>query len=307
MVILLGSTGYIGQEFKKQLKKKGVKTYCLSRHEYDYYDLDVLRNILHEKRPEFLINCAGYTGKPNVDTCEDHQDETTRANVGLVHTITKACLMNNVPWAHISSGCIYQGTSGAKGFTEEDLPNFSFKTGGCSFYSGTKAQAEEVIRHIGGNCYIWRLRIPFDEHDSSRNYLTKLMKYPMLLEANNSISHKSDFVKYCLALWEKKADFGIYNVVNTDYVSTKQITDKINEIFNINKKFVFFENEAHMYEIGAARTPRSNCVLDNTKLVAALRPMRVRTAIRAVEHSLKQWKELKQDEDENGISKAFWD
>ena len=49
MVILLGSTGYIGQEFKKQLEKLGVDTYCLSRHEYDYYDLHVLRKIIQEK------------------------------------------------------------------------------------------------------------------------------------------------------------------------------------------------------------------------------------------------------------------
>ena len=307
MVILLGSTGYIGQEFKKQLEEMGVDTYCISRHDYNYYDLGVLRQILHERRPEFLINCAGYTGKPNVDACEDNQEETRRANVGLVQTISKACLMNGTKWGHVSSGCIYQGTKGAKGFTELDMPNFSFGLGNCSYYSGTKAQAEEIIAHTGGDCYIWRLRIPFDEYDSPRNYLTKLIKYPMLLEANNSISHKGDFVKYCLALWQAKADFGIYNVVNTGPVTTKEVTDKINEILGIDRKFKFFESEEQMYQLGAARARRSNCVLDNTKLRNAIKPKRVRPAIKAIEASLKQWKELKQEKDENGIPKSFWD
>ena len=90
MVILLGSTGYIGQEFKKQLEELNVETHCISRKDYNYYDLTVLRRILHEKKPEFLINCAGYTGKPNVDTCEDNQEETMAANVGLIQTIAKA-------------------------------------------------------------------------------------------------------------------------------------------------------------------------------------------------------------------------
>ena len=306
MVILLGSTGYIGQEFKKQLEELNVETYCISRHDYNYYDLGVLRQILHERRPEFLINCAGYTGKPNVDACEDNQEETRRANVGLVQTISKACLMNGTKWGHVSSGCIYQGTKGANGFTELDMPNFSFGLGNCSYYSGTKAQAEEIIAHTGGDCYIWRLRIPFDEYDSPRNYLTKLIKYPMTLDANNSISHKGDFVKYCLALWERKADFGIYNVVNTGAVTTKQVTNEINNILGIDKDFKFFAREQDMYDMGFARTPRSNCVLDNTKLVAALRPMRVRTAINAVKEALREWKRTNQDKDDNGIDKTFW-
>ena len=307
MVILLGSTGYIGQEFKAQLKKLKVQTDCISRADYDYYDLTTLRHLLHEKRPDFLINCAGYTGKPNVDTCEDNREETTRANVGLVQTIAKACIMNGVPWGHVSSGCIYQGTKGANGFTEEDVPNFSFDSTQCSFYSGTKAQAEEAINHIGGSTYIWRLRIPFDEHDSPRNYLTKLLKYPRILDANNSISHKGDFVKHCLQLWQQEADFGIYNVVNTGSVSTKEVTDKINEILGIEKKFVFFQNENDMYKSGAARTPRSNCILDNTKLRKAIHPKRVRPAMKAIEASLKQWKVLEHDKDENGILKSYWE
>ena len=307
MVILLGSTGYIGQEFKKQLEEKGVKTQCISRAYYDYYDLHTLREILDTKEVEFLINCAGYTGKPNVDACEDNQEEAMLANVTLAKTIAKACKMTNTPWGHVSSGCIYQGTKGAKGFTEDDMPNFSFDSPPCSFYSGTKTQGEEVIQQEGKDYYIWRLRIPFNGEDSPRNYLTKLMKYPMLLDANNSISHKSDFVKYCLALWQQKADFGIYNVVNTGAITTKDVTAKINDILGINKSFKYFASERDMYDLGAARTPRSNCVLDNTKLIKALSPMKIRNSMTAIKASLKQWKDTKQDKDENGIDKSFWD
>lgn len=306
MVILLGATGYIGQEFKKQLEELGVETLCVSRSTYDYYNLDTLRSLLQEKRPEFLINCAGYTGKPNVDACEDNQEETMRGNVTLVHNIAKACLMNGVPWGHVSSGCIYTGSNGANGFTELDVPNFSFDTMRCSYYSGTKAQAEEIIKSLGNQVYTWRLRIPFDEYDNSRNYLSKLLNYPRILDANNSISHKADFVKYCLTLWQTKADYGIYNVVNTHPVTTKQVTEKINEILGIDKEFLFFENENQMYSSGAARTPRSNCVLDNTKLRKAIHPKRVRSSIKAIEASLKQWKVLEQDKDENGILKSYW-
>ena len=130
-----------------------------------------------------------------------------------------------------------------------------------------------------------------------------MMNYERLLDATNSISHLSDFVKYCLRLWTKKCEYGTYNVVNTDPVTTKQVTDKINNILKLNKKFDFFENEKQMYD-RAAKTPRSNCVLDNSKLRAT--GIRVRPADKALDHALKNWKPEKTNEEDSSIDKSFW-
>ena len=62
MILILGSTGYIGEEFKRQLDELKIETLCISREDYDYYDLETLLQIIKTKQPEFLINCAGYTG-----------------------------------------------------------------------------------------------------------------------------------------------------------------------------------------------------------------------------------------------------
>jgi len=83
------------------------------------------------------------------------------------------------------------------GFTEEDEPNFSFRRPPCSFYSGSKALGEEAIRGVGRN-YIWRLRIPFDQFDDPRNYLSKLRNYAKVYNNVNSLSHRGDFVAACL-------------------------------------------------------------------------------------------------------------
>ena len=71
------------------------------------------------------------------------------------------------------------------------------------------------------NVYIWRLRIPFNEVDNPRNYLTKLMRYPRLLEAANSISQLEEFVAATFACWEKRVPFGTYNVTNPGHVTTR--------------------------------------------------------------------------------------
>ena len=91
-----------------------------------------------------------------------------------------------------------------RGFTETDEPNFSFRDPPCSFYSATKALAEEAIAGIGQS-YIWRLRIPFDSVDNPRNYLSKVQRYAKVYDNVNSISHRADFVRACLDLWALRA------------------------------------------------------------------------------------------------------
>jgi dTDP-4-dehydrorhamnose reductase len=88
-----------------------------------------------------------------------------------------------------------------RGFAETDEPNFSFRRPPCSFYSGSKALAEEAIAGAGQS-YLWRLRIPFDEFDDSKNFLSKIQRYPRVYDNVNSLSHRGDFARACLDLWE---------------------------------------------------------------------------------------------------------
>src|SRR5277367_546902 len=188
MIYLLGGSGYVGNAYQALLKRKGIAFRSLYRSDVDYCDLGVLRAALLRDRPEFLINAAGYTGKPNVDACEIHKAECLLGNAVLPGTVARACEDAGIPWGHVSSGCIYSGDGpGGKGFKEEDIANFTFRSNHCSFYSGTKGLGEEVLAGHP-SLFLWRLRIPFDSVDNSRNYLTKLMRYPSLLEATNSIS-----------------------------------------------------------------------------------------------------------------------
>jgi len=201
MIYLLGGSGYVGGAYQALLAKKGVPFRNLKRAEIDYAAPGVLLAALRRDRPEFLINAAGYTGKPNVDACEVHKAECLHGNAVLPGLIARACAEAGIPWGHVSSGCIFTGARpDGSGFTEEDTPNFTFRTNYCSFYSGTKALGEEVLAGEP-NLYVWRLRIPFDQFENPRNYLTKLMRYQRLLEATNSVSQLHEFVAATFACW----------------------------------------------------------------------------------------------------------
>ncbi len=286
MIYLLGGSGYVGQAYQDLLRRKNIPFKNLRRADVDYTDVATLTAALRADRPEFLINAAGYTGKPNVDACEDDKAECLFGNAVLPGRIAAACAAAGVPWGHVSSGCIFTGKhEDGTGFVESDAPNFSFRTNNCSFYSGTKALGEEVLAGVD-NVYIWRLRIPFDHRDNPRNYLTKLIRYQRLLEAENSISQLHEFVAATFACWEKRIPFGTYNVTNPGYITTHQVVDLIKESGVCTKDFEFFSDESD-FMAKAARTPRSNCVMESDKLAAA--GITMTPVIEAIRQALANW------------------
>jgi len=313
MIVLLGATGYIGRQYAASLRRRGWPFVAPSRAEMDYTRFDALLGFLRKTKPDFLINAAGYTGKPNVDACEQHWAETLEGNTLFPATVAHVCAALEVPWGHVSSGCIYSGAKvllegrwsverdltqphlkalltenrGAfQGFAEGDEPNFTFRRPPCSFYSGTKALGEDAIRGVGRN-YIWRLRIPFDEWDNPRNYLSKLQNYAKVYDNVNSLSHRADFVEACLQLWERRAPFGVYNLTNPGFVTSSQVVQMIQRILKPGRAFEFWAGDAEFYR-AAAKTPRSNCVLDASKALAAGVPLR--PVEEALADSLQKWR-----------------
>lgn len=313
MVFLLGASGYIGQAFGKEMIQRGIPFRPVSRKEINYADYRVLRATLQKEKPEFVINAGGFTGKPNVDACENQLGETIAGNVTLAQTVAQACDAAGVRLGFVSSGCIYAGAKVRRecgtwavedrlteplvsellskrsdriaGFTETDEPNFCFTQNNCSFYSGTKALGEEVMAQFT-DFYVWRLRIPFDEFDGSRNYLSKVQRYAKVYQNWNSISHRGDFAAACLDIWLQKIPGGVYNVINPGYISTREVVEKIQKLLKPVWRPEFWASDDEFYRFGAV-TPRSNCILDTSKILKA--GIRIRTTEEALEAALSRW------------------
>lgn len=286
MILLFGSSGYIGNEFKKQLAELKLPVFLWpNAHKTTFADLEKWYDEAGYPLVGAVINAAGYTGKPNVDACELNKEATIHGNVVWPQILTDWCELNNIPLAHVSSGCIYEGKrSDGNPFTEEDIPNFSFAQNNCSFYSGTKVIGEQVITKWEKH-YIWRLRIPFEEFDNSRNYISKILKYEKLLDAENSVSNKHEFVSACIQTITKKVPYGIYNVTNGGYITTKGITDKLKSTIAKDRSFTFVKEDEFYKNI--VKTPRSNCVMSNEKLIST--GIKMRTADEAFDYCINNW------------------
>jgi dTDP-4-dehydrorhamnose reductase len=294
MIFLLGGSGYVGDAYKAYFERNEIPFYSLSRSQVDYCNLETLTASLRAHRPEFLINAAGYTGKPNVDACEIHKSECLAGNAVLPGIIAQACDAANVPWGHVSSGCIYTGCRpDGSGFTEADPPNFTFRQDNCSFYSGSKALGEEILNAFS-NIYIWRVRIPFDQFEHPRNYLTKLMRYKRLLDATNSISELQEFVEASLLCWQERVPFGIYNMTNPGAVTTREVVELIKNSGVCDRAFDFFTSEDEFMRT-SAKAHRSNCVMNSVKLRST--GIRLTEVHEAIERDLRNWTKIALAED----------
>ena len=285
-IALIGATGYVGSRFATEILNREHRLTTVGRRDCDLYTAERLEAFLNDVSPDIVINSAGYTGKPNVDACELDKANCLAGNAVLPGVIATACQQLQLPWGHVSSGCIFTGRrDDGAGFTELDPPNFSFRKNNCSFYSGTKALGEEILAGEE-RCYIWRLRIPFSNIDSSRNYLSKVQRYANLLEAENSLSNLPEYVAAALDCFEKQVPYGIYNLTNPGSITTSEVVTMIKEAGVCDKEFRFFDSEAD-FMAKAAKTPRSNCVMDSLKAIrAGLQLTPIRDAIR---QALESW------------------
>ena len=247
-ILIFGGNGFMGQNI--------AALYPGSRPVgVDIADATAVTRTLDEVRPSVVINCAGKTGRPNIDWCEDHKVETLRSNVTGALVVLEECMKRGIYLVHFSSGCIYEGDKGGEGFTEEDPPNYL-----GSYYSRTKAWIDQILRDFP--VLTLRMRMPFDGSLSDRNLIMKLRKYSRVLTEPNSITHLPDFFQAMTALIARRAT-GIYNIVNEGMISPFEIITRYRERVSPTHAF----EPLLLDQLGeVAKTGRSNCRLSTAKL-----------------------------------------
>jgi 3,5-epimerase/4-reductase len=60
---------------------------------------------LDHVQPTHVLNCAGHTGKPNVDWCESNKEAVIRSNVIGAVNLTDCCFQRSIHITHFATGC----------------------------------------------------------------------------------------------------------------------------------------------------------------------------------------------------------
>ncbi|KAF7185896.1 UDP-glucose 4,6-dehydratase/UDP-4-keto-6-deoxy-D-glucose [Pseudocercospora fuligena] len=100
--LVWGSGGWIGGQIIDLLKEQGkIVLGTTVRME----EQQKVREVLDTIKPTHVINCAGKTGRPNVDWCEDHKIETMQANGLGALILTNECYTRGIHLTHLATGC----------------------------------------------------------------------------------------------------------------------------------------------------------------------------------------------------------
>jgi len=164
-------------------------------------------------------------------------------------------LDRGVFFAHVGSGCVYDGDNGGAGYGEDDPPNFF-----GSYYSRTKLWSEQALRELP--VLLLRLRMPIDGMPGPRNLITKLAGYGKVISIPNSVSVLDDFLPAAIELVRRRRT-GIYNLTNPGAIVHPRILELYREIVDPSLVFetISMENLG-----GRVKTGRSNCVLSTVKI-----------------------------------------
>ncbi|MBI2109554.1 sugar nucleotide-binding protein, partial [Candidatus Woesearchaeota archaeon] len=245
MKYLIFGNGYVGNKFKSHFGGQAALSAARISEKQDVI------NEISKCNPEWIINCIGKTGRPNIDWCEEHREETIFGNVIIPNIIANACETTGKKMLHIGSGCIYQGDNKGTGFSEEDRQNFF-----GSLYSRTKAISES-----------WLKPRPVLHLSNERNLIHKLIKYKQIISERNSITVLEDLIAASETLMNRGLS-GIYNATNPGHITHAEILDLYKRI--VDPKFTY---ELIPYEElrKNLKADRSNCVLNTEKIEKEVR------------------------------------
>jgi len=133
----------IGQYLVKTASRwaSGWDVQGLSRAELELTEKSHLEARIHALKPDLLIHCAALS---RTKDCEQNPDEARRVNVEV--TAHLAQLSRDIPFIFLSSGEVFDGTTGWYGETDEPNP--------INVYGKTKLEAEQAVLQNSGHTVV---------------------------------------------------------------------------------------------------------------------------------------------------------
>jgi len=209
MNILVVGRGWTGKKVFNELMKRG-HVVTVTPHDQAIY-------LLHKIKFDWVVNCAGVTGTPNVDACEADKENTIAGNVAFPILLENACAKSFTRLSHFSSGCIYQGEI----HDENAAPNYF-----GSIYSVSKGVSDV---YLGPKAQVYRIRMPFTGKNERKNYLFKVANYAktgkLIDSGENSLADLDEAVKVACDLIENMEPNGYYNLVNKGSITMHELAN----------------------------------------------------------------------------------
>lgn len=229
-LLITGSKGQLGIELIKQLS--GNKQYKLI--ETDVHNLDITNQkqvfeLVQEKRPYAIINCAAFT---NVDLCESKEADAFRVNAVGAQNLSVAAFSIGAKIVQVSTDYVFDGTG--------ETPKREYdKTNPQSVYGSSKELGEMLVRQTNPTHFILRTAWLYGEGNNFVRTMLRLAGEKSELNVVNdqfgSPTSTVDLARCIIDLIHTES-YGTYHTTCEGQCSWYDFAKKIFELKGLNVK-----------------------------------------------------------------------
>lgn len=162
-ILLTGATGQVGWELARTLLPIG-DVLAVDRSQADLTNLDSLTAIVHQYKPDVIVNPAAYTA---VDKAEADQEQAFLINAKAPGILAEAAKKLEALMVHYSTDYVFDGTKNSP-YTETDATNPQ------NVYGASKLAGEQAIQAVGGDYLI--LRTSWVYASRGNNFLKTILR-----------------------------------------------------------------------------------------------------------------------------------
>ncbi|WP_297420751.1 dTDP-4-dehydrorhamnose reductase [Clostridium sp.] len=239
-ILITGSKGQLGNELQSIIKNgraeigeisdaiKKSEITALDVDKLDITNLNEVKRLLNNLRPEVVINCAAAT---NVDGCEGNEDFAFKVNSIGPRNLAIACEEIAAKLVQVSTDYVFGGV-GNQPLTEYDL------TAPYSVYGKTKLLGENYVREFSSRYFIVRTAWLYGYEGHNFVYtMRKLGKEKDVITVVNdqrgNPTHANDLAYHILKLIETE-EYGLYHCTGKGECSWYEFAKMIIELSGEN-------------------------------------------------------------------------
>lgn len=213
MVLILGASGQLGQEFSKLLEREKVDHRCWTREDLDMGQVESIQKKFKGEKFRVIINCTAYN---DVDRAQEERDLCYRLNTYGPRELAHVARKMGAVLIHFSTGFIFDGNRMVP-YLEDTEPN------PLGEYGASKALGERLVMETWGESLV--LRTSWLYGKNGNNFVKNLLKWSkkskVLRVVDDQVATPTsakDLAKYTWKLYNKEV-YGIYNLTNGGGVS----------------------------------------------------------------------------------------
>ncbi len=231
-ILLLGKFGQLGWELHRSLAPFG-ELVALDFPEIDLKDIESLDKIIHDIRPQVIVNATAYTA---VDRAEDEAELAMAINSHAPRRMAELAVDLDSVFIHYSTDYVFDGTK-ENPYIETDTPN------PLGMYGKTKLAGEMAIKEVGGAYLILRTSWVYSLRGNS--FVTKVLGWAREQTSLRIVDDQISNPTWCRMLAEATAILlaragpnpagwiqercGLYHLAGSGYASRMEWAQKILE------------------------------------------------------------------------------